>query len=181
MPAAEATAIVLSGKTAVSVPGPIKAATSIFTKAGASIATTAAATGIQIYGQMQQAAAARRTAEYNAELNRLDIEQNIKNREIEKVQDKKRFYLQQEKNINLDMPLDFLYADLEAFEYQALVKDYNVAQGNQTLEAKARGGLYEGDVRSQTARNKAGGSLLGGIGKGIEQSRELPQSTLGTA
>jgi len=144
-------------------------------KAIASIVTTVIGTGITVYGQMQQAEAAKNTAAYNAELNRLDIEQNIRNREIEKVQDKKRFYLQQEKNINLDMPLDFLYADLESFEYQALVKDYNVAQGNQTLEAKARGGIYEGDVRSQTARNKAGGSLLGGVGKGIEQGSELPK------
>ena len=82
----------------------------------------------------------------------------------------------QEKNVNIGMPLDALYADLEAFEYQALVKDYNIAQGNRTLEAKAQGGIYEGEVRSQTAKNKAAGSLLGGVGKVVEQ-----RHTLGTA
>lgn len=153
-----------------------KAAASIFSKASVTTAATVAATGVSVYGQMQQAAAVKATAEYNASLQRLDIEQNIKNREIEAVQDKKRFYLMQEKNVNIGMPLDALYADLEAFEYQALVKDYNIAQGNRTLEAKAQGGIYEGEVRSQTAKNKAAGSLLGGVGKVVEQ-----RHTLGTA
>ena len=147
-----------------------KASASIFTKASVTTAATVAATGVSVYGQMQQAAAVKATAAYNASLQRLDIEQN---REIEAVQDKKRFYLMQEKNVNIGMPLDALFADLEAFEYQALVKDYNVAQGNRTLEAKAQGGIYEGDVRSQTARNKAAGSLLGGVGKVVEQRHRL--------
>ena len=150
-----------------------KASASIFTKASVTTAATVAATGVSVYGQMQQAAAVKATAAYNASLQRLDIEQNIQNREIEAVQDKKRFYLMQEKNVNIGMPLDALFADLEAFEYQALVKDYNVAQGNRTLEAKAQGGIYEGDVRSQTARNKAAGSLLGGGGKVVEQRHRL--------
>tara|TARA_R100001594_G_scaffold150624_1_gene212862 strand:+ start:1303 stop:1806 length:504 start_codon:yes stop_codon:yes gene_type:complete len=150
-----------------------KATASIFTKANVTTAATVAATGVSVYGQMQQSAAVKKTAEYNASLQRLDIEQNIKNREIEAVQDKKRFYLMQEKNVNIGMPLDALYADLEAFEYQALVKDYNIAQGNRTLEAKAKGGLYEGEVRSQTAKNKAAGSLLGGVGKVVEQRHTL--------
>tara|TARA_R110002020_G_scaffold430946_3_gene640668 strand:+ start:473 stop:976 length:504 start_codon:yes stop_codon:yes gene_type:complete len=150
-----------------------KASASIFTKASVTTAATVAATGVSVYGQMQQAAAVKATAAYNASLQRLDIEQNIQNREIEAVQDKKRFYLMQEKNVNIGMPLDALFADLEAFEYQALVKDYNVAQGNRTLEAKAQGGIYEGDVRSQTARNKAAGSLLGGVGKVVEQRHRL--------
>ena len=144
------------------------------TKVAISIATTVAATGVSVYGQMQQANAAENSARYNAQLAALDQEQNRRNREIEKVQDKKRFYLQQEKNVNLDMPLDFLYADLESFEYQALIKDYNVSQTNQTLEAKKQKGIYEGQVQAQTARTRAAGTTLSGIGKVAKQSQDLP-------
>ena len=83
-------------------------------KAVAAIVTTVVGTAVTVHGQMQQAEAAENSARYNAQLAALDQEQNRRNREIEKVQDKKRFYLQQEKNVNLDMPLDFLYADLES-------------------------------------------------------------------
>ena len=62
------------------------------TKVAISIATTVAATGVSVYGQMQQANAAENSARYNAQLAALDQEQNRRNREIEKVQDKKRFY-----------------------------------------------------------------------------------------
>ena len=72
------------------------------------------------------------------------------------------------------MPLDFLYADLESFEYQALIKDYNVSQTNQTLEAKKQKGIYEGQVQAQTARTRAAGTTLSGIGKVAKQSQDLP-------
>ena len=146
------------------------AETAVLVKATVAMVATLASTAVTIMGQQQQADAAKATAEYNAQLNRLDIQQNDANRKIERLQDKKRFYIQQEKNLNLlgetveDPGLDFLFADLTNFEYQQLVKDYNVAQQNNVLENRARGGIYQGNVRAANLQTASVGTALGGIG-----------------
>ena len=132
-------------------------------KIAISAAAAAASVAIQMKGQADAAKAAKATAEYNASLNRMDMEQNNRNRAIEKAQDKKRHYVIQEKAANMDMPLDFLYADLEAFEYNALVKDYNVAQANTQLEARARGGIYQGNVQAANLKTQMATTALGGV------------------
>ena len=131
-------------------------------KAAVAIIGTVASTVMTMKAQSDQAKAAKATAAYNASLNRMDMEQNNRNRAIEKAQDKKRHYIIQEKAANMDMPLDFLYADLEAFEYNALVKDYNVAQANTQLEARARGGIYQGNVQAAAYKNQMAATALGG-------------------
>ena len=131
-------------------------------KAGIAIVGIIASTAVTMYGQAQQAKAAKATAAYNASLNRMDMEQNNRNRDIERAQDKKRYKVIQGKMENEDMPLDFMYADLESFEYQALVKDYGVAQANTTLEARARGGIYQGNVQASNLRTASVATALGG-------------------
>ena len=133
-------------------------------KATIAVVAAVAGTAITMYGQAQAAKAAKGKAAYNAQLNRMDIEQNNRNRVIEKQQDKKRYYLQQEKAANNNMSLDFRFADLESFEYNALLKDYNVAQANTTLEARARGGIYAGNVQAAAAKTQMLGTAIGGIG-----------------
>ena len=133
-------------------------------KATIAVVAAVAGTAITMYGQAQAAKAAKGKAAYNAQLNRMDIEQNNRNRAIEKTQDKKRFYLTQEKAANNNMSLDFRFADLESFEYNALLKDYNVAQANTTLEAKARGGIYQGNVQAAALKTQQLGTAIGGIG-----------------
>ena len=132
-------------------------------KAAIAIAGTIASTAMTVYSQQQQAKAAKATAGYNASLNRLDMEQNNRNRAIERTQDLKRYTIQQGKMQNENMPLDFMYADLESFEYQALVKDYAVAQANQTLEARARGGIYQGNVQASNLQTASYATALGGV------------------
>jgi len=131
-------------------------------KAGIAIAGTIASTAMTVYSQQQQAKGAMANAAYNASLNRMDMEQNNRNRAIERTQDLKRYTIQQGKMQNENMPLDFMYADLESFEYQALVKDYAVAQANQTLEARARGGIYQGNVRAANLQTASYATALGG-------------------
>ncbi len=60
-------------------------------KAAIAIAGTIASTAMTVYSQQQQAKAAKATASYNASLNRLDMEQNNRNRAIERSQDIKRY------------------------------------------------------------------------------------------
>jgi hypothetical protein len=132
-------------------------------KAGIAIAGTIASTAMTVYSQQQQAKGAKAIAGYNASLNRLDMEQNNRNRAIERTQDLKRYTIQQGKMQNENMPLDFMYADLESFEYQALVKDYAVAQANQTLEARARGGIYQGNVKASNLQTASYATALGGV------------------
>jgi len=139
-------------------------------KLAISIAATVASTAITMYGQAQQAKSAKAMAGYNASLNRMDIEQNNRNRDIERSQDKKRFYLTQERSANMEMPLDFLYADLESFEYEMLVKDYNVAQANTTLEARARGGIYQGNVKAAEMQTAMVGTALGGASSALDKT-----------
>ena len=131
-------------------------------KAGIAIVGTVASTAMTVYSQQQQASAAQANAAYNASLNRMDMAQNDRNRDIERTQDLKRYKIQQGKMQNEDMPLDFMYADLESFEYQALVKDYAVAQANQSLEARARGGIYQGNVRAANLETASYATALGG-------------------
>ena len=132
------------------------------TKAAISIIGTIASTAMTVYSQQQQAKGAQANAAYNAQLNRMDMAQNDRNRDIERTQDLKRYKIQQGKMQNEDMPLDFMYADLESFEYQALVKDYAVAQANQSLEARARGGIYQGNVRAANLETTSYATALGG-------------------
>jgi hypothetical protein len=131
-------------------------------KAGMAIVGTIASTAMTVYSQQQQAKGAMANAAYNASLNRMDMEQNNRNRAIERTQDLKRYTIQQGKMENENMPLDFMYADLESFEYQALVKDYAVAQANQSLEARARGGIYQGNVRAANLQTASYATALGG-------------------
>ena len=146
------------------------------TKIALTIASTAVTVGVQMYGQAQQAKAAKGQAAYNASLNRMDMEQNNRNRDIERHQDKKRFYLTQESAANKQMPMDFLFADLESFEYNALVKDYNVAQANTSLEARARGGIYQGNVKAANLQNQMVGTALGGAQDAFAKSSEIALS-----
>ena len=132
------------------------------TKAAVAIVGTIASTAMTVYSQQQQAKGAQANAAYNAQLNRMDMAQNDRNRDIERTQDLKRYKIQQGKMQNEDMPLDFMYADLESFEYQALVKDYAVAQANQSLEARARGGIYQGNVRAANLETTSYATALGG-------------------
>ena len=141
-------------------------------KAGVMIATTVISTAVTMYGQMQQAKAAKATAAYNASLNRMDIEQNNRNRAIEKAQDKKKYYFSQQKAANEQYPMDWQFADLESFEYQALIKDYNVAQQNQTLEARARGGIYQGNVKAANLQTAMVGTALGGAGDALSAGQD---------
>ena len=131
-------------------------------KAAIAIAGTIASTAMTVYSQQQQAKGAMANAAYNASLNRMDMEQNNRNRAIERTQDLKRYTIQQGKMQNENMPLDFMYADLESFEYQALVKDYAVAQANQSLEARARGGIYQGNVQAANLQTASYATALGG-------------------
>ena len=131
-------------------------------KAAVAIVGTVVSTAMTVMSQRRQADAAEATAQYNASLNRMDMEQNNRNRDIERAQDKKKYQVIQGKMQNEDMPLDFMYADLESFEYQALVKDYGVAQANTTLEARARGGIYQGNVQSSNLRTASVATALGG-------------------
>jgi hypothetical protein len=132
-------------------------------KAAVAIIGTIASTAMTMMAQRRQADAAEATAAYNASLNRMDMEQNNRNRDIERAQDKKKYKIIQGKMQNEDMPLDFMYADLESFEYQALVKDYAVAQQNTTLEARARGGIYQGNVQASNLRTASVATALGGV------------------
>ena len=138
-------------------------------KAAVAIIGTVASTVMTMRAQAQQAKAAQATAAYNASLNRLDMEQNNRNRDIERAQDKKKYQVIQGKMENEDMPLDFMYADMESFEYQALVKDYGVAQANTTLEARARGGIYQGNVQAANLQTAMVGTALGGVSKAASQ------------
>lgn len=131
-------------------------------KAAIAIIGTIASTAMTVMSQRRQADAAEATAKYNASLNRMDMVQNDRNRDIERAQDKKKYKIIQGKMENKDMPLDFMYADLESFEYQALVKDYNVAQANTQLEARARGGIYQGNVQASNLRTASVATALGG-------------------
>ena len=142
------------------------------TKIALTIASTAVTVGVQMYGQAQQAKAAKATAAYNASLARMDIEQNNRNRAIEKSQDKKRYYFAQQKAANQQYPMDWQFADLESFEYQALIKDYNVAQQNQTLEARARGGIYQGNVKAANLQTAMVGTALGGAGDALSAGQD---------
>ena len=146
------------------------------TKIALTVASTAITVGVQMYGQAQQAKAAKGQAAYNASLNRMDMAQNDRNRAIEKAQDKKRFYVIQETSANKQMPMDFLFADLESFEYNALVKDYNVAQANTSLEARARGGIYAGNVKAANLQNQMVGTALGGAQDAFVKSSEINMS-----
>ena len=132
------------------------------TKIALTVASTAITVGVQMYGQAQQAKAAKGQAAYNASLNRMDIAQNDRNRAIEKAQDKKKYYFSQQKAANEQYPMDWQFADLESFEYQALVKDYQTAQRNTTLEARARGGIYQGNVQAAAYKNQMASTALGG-------------------
>jgi type II secretory pathway pseudopilin PulG len=137
------------------------------TKAAVAIVGTIASTAMTVYSQQQQAKGAQANAAYNAQLNRMDMAQNDRNRDIERTQDLKRYKIQQGKMQNEDMPLDFMYADLESFEYQALVKDYAVAQANQSLEARARGGIYQGNVRAANLQTASYATALGGASDAV--------------
>ena len=137
------------------------------TKAAVAIVGTIASTAMTVYSQQQQAKGAQANAAYNAQLNRMDMAQNDRNRDIERTQDLKRYKIQQGKMQNEDMPLDFMYADLESFEYQALVKDYAVAQANQSLEARARGGIYQGNVRAANLETTSYATALGGASDAV--------------
>ena len=137
------------------------------TKLAIAIIGTIASTAVTVYGQMQQAKAAKASGQYNAALNRMDIEQNNRNREIAEASQRKRRYLAQETAANEQMPMDFMFADKETFEYQMLVEDYNVAQANQQLEARARANIYQGNVlasnyESQNHHGMPLGHLLSG-------------------
>ena len=132
-------------------------------KAAVAIVGTVVSTAMTVMSQRRQADAAEATAQYNASLNRMDMEQNNRNRDIERAQDKKKYQVIQGKMQNEDMPLDFMYADLESFEYQSLVKDYAVAQANTTLEARARGGIYQGNVQAANLQTAMVGTALGGV------------------
>ena len=131
-------------------------------KLAIAIIGTIASTAVTMYGQRQQAKAAKATAAYNASLNRMDIEQNNRNREIAEADQRKRRYLAQETAANEKMPMDFMFADLETFEYQMLVEDYNVAQANQQLEARARGGIYQGNVMAANYETQALSTAISG-------------------
>jgi hypothetical protein len=136
-------------------------------KATIAIGMIVASTAVTMIGQANQAKAAKATAAYNAKLNRMDMEQNNRNRDIERAQDVKKHLIIEGKFENEDMPFDFMMADRESFEYQALVKDYGVAQRNQALEARARGGIYQGNVRAANLQTAMVGTALGGIGSAV--------------
>ena len=134
-------------------------------KLAIAIIGTIASTAVTVYGQMQQAKAARASGQYNASLNRMDIEQNNRNREIAEASQRKRRYLAQETAANEKMPMDFMFADKETFEYQMLVEDYNVAQANQQLEARARANIYQGNVLASNYESQALSSAISGTTK----------------
>ena len=134
-------------------------------KLAIAIIGTIASTAVTVYGQMQQAKAAKASGQYNAALNRMDIEQNNRNREIAEASQRKRRYLAQETAANEQMPMDFMFADKETFEYQMLVEDYNVAQANQQLEARARANIYQGNVLASNYESQALSSAIGGTTK----------------
>ena len=134
-------------------------------KLAIAIIGTIASTAVTVYGQMQQAKAAKATGKYNAALNRMDIEQNNRNREIAEASQRKRRYLAQESAANEQMPMDFMFADKETFEYQMLVEDYHVAQANQQLEARARANIYQGNVLASNYESQALSSAISGTTK----------------
>ena len=134
-------------------------------KLAIAIIGTIASTAVTVYGQMQQAKAAKATGQYNAALNRMDIEQNNRNRAIEKASQKKRYMITSAKYENEMMPMDFMFADLETFEYQMLVEDYHVAQANQQLEARARANIYQGNVLASNYESQALSSAISGTTK----------------
>mgnify|MGYP003139602849 CR=1 FL=1 len=144
------------------------AETAVLVKATVAAVATVAGTVATVMGQQQQADAAKATAEFNAELARLDIEQNIRNRKIEATNDRRVNYIREQKNINKlgltsEGYFDIMYADKHAFEYEQLVKDYNVAQINTTLDARRRGTIYKGDVTASNLQTASVGTALGGI------------------
>tara|TARA_R110002020_G_scaffold93366_3_gene225291 strand:+ start:485 stop:985 length:501 start_codon:yes stop_codon:yes gene_type:complete len=124
---------------------------------------TVASTAMTVHGQMQQAKAAKAMAGYNAQLNRMDQEQNARNMKIEKNQARKRFALTSATAMNEGMSMDFMFADLHAFEYQMLLKDYSLAQANASLENRARAGIYQGNVKAAQYKAQALGSAISGV------------------
>ena len=133
------------------------------TKLAISLVGTAVSTAVTMHGQMQQAKAAKAMAGYNAQLNRMDQEQNARNMKIEKSQARKRFYLTQQTALNEEMSMDFMFADLHAFEYQMLLKDYSLAQANTSLENRARAGIYQGNVKAAQHKSEALGTAFSGM------------------
>ena len=132
-------------------------------KLAMSIVSTVASTAMTVHGQMQQAKAAKQMAGYNAQLNRMDQEQNARNMKIEKSQARKRFALTSATAMNEGMSMDFMFADLQAFEYQMLLKDYSLAQANTSLENRARAGIYQGNVKAAQHRSEALGTAMSGV------------------
>jgi hypothetical protein len=83
---------------------------------------------------------------------------------IEKNEARKRFRFSQATAANERMSMDFMFADVEAFEYQMLLKDYSLAQANQSLEARARGGIYQGNVKAAQYKAEALGTAMDAAG-----------------
>jgi hypothetical protein len=147
----------------------------------ASLAATAASTGIAVAGAVQQAQAARETAKTQQKVAAYNVavQQQQAALEKERIEDRRRQVIAAQRagygaaGVTAEgSPLDVMIETAKESGYDAALSAYNAQLGAQ--RASMAGMLAQQEARAQetAAYYQAGGSLLSGIGTGITQYRQ---------
>lgn len=157
----------------------------------ASLATTAASTGLSFYGQRQQAKSARYTAEYNAKV----VENEARNRQLEAAESQKRMR-QQGRRQMADLRNNLAYTGVltttgtavdtlaeHAANLDVMVKDAARESRIHTdsLYEKAAMIRWESRQRQQAAKLASYGTIFSGVSQMATSANDFfHKGTLGT-